>query len=674
MVEKNGLAHIKNNEEEHSIPCALTEGLAWEPTSQFSEEAQSSECIKVIARFRPSASNPQGGDGRPCVRVGGDQRTCTWSSSSDCPGTTFCFDSVFEAGALQPDIYESVAAPIVDGVFEGFNGAILAYGQTGSGKTHTMLGPRGAEAFDAPDNSIPEESELGIVPRAITQLLSATTGRSVQLRASYIEVYQEQVLDLLGVDASATLVKDNSRQVCLPEVVEMPITSIQAAFDVLRHGNRNRHQAQTKMNRNSSRSHAIFVITVTTMIDQARSKYAQLYLVDLAGSERFSKTGAEKLQMEEAKKINLSLLALGQVINALANKKKHVPYRDSKLTQLLRNCLGGNARTSIVICASPDAQHSGETLSALKFGDRASLIRNVARVNVAEDPWKLQEMLDQAREDLNELRAHCRVLQTRVTSYQIVAAQPFAAGSRPDSSKSLASKASPASQPSSGCAMTRITSKMALVWSLLPSLICPITRKLMKDPVCAADGWTYDRHAITAHFSKAKGVIRSPVDGKRFSSKFLAPCNVVAQLIHLHFDNLEPFHTPLPIIFKIHVWLAMEVLSFLDARSIARAERASGFFVAAASQRPTVWETIFSRDFPLDYQKAMCVENDDGNDSSEFCTMHGMQNHEEFAVQLRKAYAVSWDRTRQRKSEKNSADGRFVAEMSKGLTLFERSR
>merc|ERR1719356_1308503 len=138
----------------------------------------------------------------------------------------------------------------------------------------------------------------------------------------------------------------------------------------MRLGNRNRHQAETKMNRHSSRSHAVFIVSVVNSTDQARQKFAQLYLVDLAGSERVKRTGVAGQQLEEAKSINRSLLSLGQVIRALAHKQTHVPYRDSKLTQLLRNCLGGNARTAVLITVSPHRDNAGESLSSLRFGAR----------------------------------------------------------------------------------------------------------------------------------------------------------------------------------------------------------------------------------------------------------------------------------------------------------------
>lgn len=176
------------------------------------------------------------------------------------------------------------------------------------------------------------------------------------VRPRYVEIYMEHVVDLLSpvIGGSMTHASQNEKytkqgmreaadNLYLPQVTEMPVTSVTEALDIMRMGNKNRHMAETQMNRHSSRSHAVFIVTVTNSVDRSRQKFAQLYLVDLAGSERLDKTGAVGARLDEAKQINKSLLALGQVIWALAHKQKHVPYRDSKLTQLLRNCLGGKS-------------------------------------------------------------------------------------------------------------------------------------------------------------------------------------------------------------------------------------------------------------------------------------------------------------------------------------------
>merc|ERR1719240_2437077 len=173
----------------------------------------------------------------------------------------------------------------------------------------------------------------------------------------------------------------------------MPVQTASDAMEIMKQGNQQRTKAETEMNKDSSRSHAVFIITVTNSTDPEKRKFSQLYLVDLAGSERIERSQAEGQQLEEAKVINRSLLSLSQVIWSLSKGMTHVPYRDSKLTRLLQNCLGGNAKTSIVVTASPHPDNSGESISTLRFGSRASSIKNEASVNIALDASQLRQEL-----------------------------------------------------------------------------------------------------------------------------------------------------------------------------------------------------------------------------------------------------------------------------------------
>eukprot|EP00747_Dinoflagellata_sp_TGD_P074097 gnl/TRDRNA2_/TRDRNA2_158183_c0_seq4.p1 gnl/TRDRNA2_/TRDRNA2_158183_c0~~gnl/TRDRNA2_/TRDRNA2_158183_c0_seq4.p1 ORF type:complete len:739 (+),score=145.67 gnl/TRDRNA2_/TRDRNA2_158183_c0_seq4:63-2279(+) len=412
-----------------SPPRAVLESLEWEETmGSVASERSETECIRVAARFRPLDQNElQAGEDKLCVRFGRDGKSCalTADTAHGPAETNFAYDFMFQPESTQQDVYQAVARPIVDGVISGFNGAILAYGQTGSGKTHTMLGPGGAAAFLGEKEV--DMAEVGVIPRALQDLVgyAATSEGHVKLRASYVEIYMERVIDLLSTRKGGADVKDHSHSAAireasqnlyLPEVTEVPVASVREAMEVMKLGNTNRHVAATSMNRQSSRSHAVFVVTVTNTTDENCQKFAQLYLVDLAGSERLQKTNATGRQLEEAKLINTSLLALGQVIAALAHRHMHVPYRDSKLTQLLRNCLGGNARTAVLVAASPHAWNANESLSALRFGARASLITNTAQMNVAQDPEMLKRLLEKARMDLNELRGHCWAMQVQLAA------------------------------------------------------------------------------------------------------------------------------------------------------------------------------------------------------------------------------------------------------------------
>lgn len=561
------------------------EVLDWEDAgSSRKVNSSQEESIRVAARFRPLDRDR---NDVSCVEFGRDGQTCSLriQRTHGISGFPFAYDHVFQPEASQVDIYHSVAQPIVEGVINGFNGAIIAYGQTGSGKTHTMFGPQGAQAF-VQDKELDMET-LGIIPRALQELLeyAKNTQGLVQLRASYVETYNETVIDLLSPLRGGAVVGEQGLQsaamreqgevLYLPTVTETPVTSLHEAMEVMRIGNRNRHQAETKMNRHSSRSHAVFIVTVTNRVDPSKQRFGQLYLVDLAGSERVMKTGVQGLQLEEAKNINKSLLALGQVIWALAHKQKHIPYRDSKLTQLLRNCLGGNARTVVMITASMHTENAGESLSALRFGARASLVQNLARQNVAENARELKKLLEQAREDLSQLRACCRRLQAELTASRVLS-----------------------NEPGSPCGERSSSARRLMLWGLLPSLVCPITRAVMRDPVLAADGWSYERRALEKYMARSdlRGLPKSPVTGDRFSTRQVTPNLVLRQLISQHLPELGPLEDPLPLIQLLHVWHVQLILSFLDAKSLARCESAWPSFLAAADSSE-VWVQLLQNDF-----------------------------------------------------------------------------
>ncbi|CAE7234924.1 KLP1 [Symbiodinium natans] len=431
-----------------------------------------------------------------------------------------------------------------------------------------------------------DSQSIGIIPRALQELVDYATNTDglVQLRASYVEIYNENVLDLLaplggaivGDMPSSAEMREQAKDLFLPTVTETPFGSVREAMEVMRLGNKNRHQAETKMNRNSSRSHAVFIVTVLNRVDQSRQKFGQLYLVDLAGSERVTKTGVAGTQLSEAKSINKSLLALGQVIFALAHKLKHVPYRDSKLTHLLRNCLGGNARTAVLITVSPHADNAGETLSSLRFGARASLVENAASENVAENVQELKRLLERARQDLAELRASNHRLQAEISAY----------------------KAAPIGCPSPGDGQNgQQFAKRIVVWELLPSLVCPLTHGIMRDPVLASDGWSYERRAIEKHIAKAgRAMPLSPVTGQRLSTRLFTPNLLVKQLVRQYLPDLGPLEEPLPVIQLLHVWHVQLILSFLDFRSLARCEAVWPSFRAIAEDQ--VWAQLLQRDFP----------------------------------------------------------------------------
>lgn len=321
-------------------------------------------------------------------------------STADKVTHQFTFDRVFGTNSEQDTVWKYTGEPMVNAVLQGFNSAILAYGQTGAGKTHTMMGPEGNVDVDP--------SELGIIPRAVKTLFermeNADEGTEFTMVVSYVEIYQEKIRDLLDVskddlkigELQSTLNNNTTHStVYIKEATEFSVASAGEVFDIMRAGANNRATAATGMNAGSSRSHALFMLTVTQEnMTTGIKTTGKLYLVDLAGSETVSKTGVSGVQLEELKRINKSLSALGGVINALTDgKSQHIPYRDSKLTRLLQDCLGGNSKTALVINCSPATWNEMETLSTLRFGKRAKSIQNKPLINVERSPEELKRIV-----------------------------------------------------------------------------------------------------------------------------------------------------------------------------------------------------------------------------------------------------------------------------------------
>uniref|UniRef100_A0A182XLR5 Kinesin-like protein n=1 Tax=Anopheles quadriannulatus TaxID=34691 RepID=A0A182XLR5_ANOQN len=305
-------------------------------------------------------------------------------SYSDC-GKVYLFDKVFKPNATQEKVYNEAAKSIVSDVLAGYNGTIFAYGQTSSGKTHTMEGVIG------------DPAKQGIIPRIVNDIFNHiyTMEMNIEfhIKVSYYEIYMDKIRDLLDVSkVNLSVHEDKNRVPYVKGASERFVSSPEEVFEVIEEGKSNRHIAVTNMNEHSSRSHSVFLINVKQEnMENEKKLSGKLYLVDLAGSEKVSKTGAEGTVLDEAKNINKSLSALGNVISALADgNKTHIPYRDSKLTRILQESLGGNARTTIVICCSPASFNESETKSTLDFGRRAKTVKNVVCVNeeLTAEEWK----------------------------------------------------------------------------------------------------------------------------------------------------------------------------------------------------------------------------------------------------------------------------------------------
>lgn len=386
------------------------------------------ESVKVVVRCRPLNSK-ETEDGRKVIVDVDDKANEVRLKNPEAPNEpvkSFPFDVVFPPGTAQSKVFDLCAKDIVQAVIDGFNGTIFAYGQTGTGKTFSMTG-------------VLSEPELrGITPRAFAQIfefIAQTPNCQFLVRASYLEIYNEQIRDLLGEDPKAKLeLKQHPQYGVFVKDLTAIVVKDEKEMDALQErGNSNRAVASTKMNAGSSRSHAIFTVVVEAnekdAAGQDHIKQGKMNLVDLAGSERAGKTEATGDRLKEGCAINLSLVALGNVINALVEgKAKHIPYRDSKLTRLLEDSLGGSAKTAMVTNIGPADWNYEETLSTLRYASRAKNIKNKPKIN--EDPK--DALLREMQEEIAKLKAELAGIGGEgQVALQEVQAQAVAAGIDP---------------------------------------------------------------------------------------------------------------------------------------------------------------------------------------------------------------------------------------------------
>ncbi|KAH8302348.1 hypothetical protein KR044_005404 [Drosophila immigrans] len=374
------------------------------PQQQLDDEIEN---VRVVVRSRPMDKNELVAGALSAIQVDKINRAITVvkpNATANEPPKTYYFDNVFDGASNQLDLYVDTARPIVDKVLEGYNGTILAYGQTGTGKTYTMSGNP-----DSPQTK-------GIIPNAFAHIFGhiakARENQKFLVRVSYMEIYNEEVRDLLGKDVSKSLeVKERPDiGVFVKDLSGYVVHNADDLENIMRLGNKNRAVGATKMNQESSRSHAIFSITVeSSELGEGGVQHVRmgkLQLVDLAGSERQSKTQASGQRLKEATKINLSLSVLGNVISALVDgKSTHIPYRNSKLTRLLQDSLGGNSKTVMCATISPADCNCMETISTLRYASRAKNIQN--RMHINEEPKDallrhFQEEIARLRKQLEE--------------------------------------------------------------------------------------------------------------------------------------------------------------------------------------------------------------------------------------------------------------------------------
>ncbi|KAF9616931.1 hypothetical protein IFM89_033001 [Coptis chinensis] len=355
--------------------------------------------VRVAVRLRPRNSEEQVADAdfADCVELQPElKRLKLRKNNWDLD--TFEFDEVLTEFASQKRVYEVVAKPVVESVLDGYNGTVMAYGQTGTGKTFT-LGRLGEE----------DTAARGIMVRSMEDILADISPEIDSVSVSYLQLYMETIQDLLDpTNDNIPIVEDpKTGDVSVPGATLVEIRDQHSFVELLRLGEAHRFAANTKLNTESSRSHAILMVHVrrsvkgneaafssengnaSHMIKNFRAplvRKGKLVVVDLAGSEGHT--------LEEAKCINLSLSALGKCINALAENSPHVPVRDSKLTRLLRDSFGGTARTSLIVTIGPSPRHRGETSSTIMFGQRAMKVENMVKIKEEFDYKSLSRRLD----------------------------------------------------------------------------------------------------------------------------------------------------------------------------------------------------------------------------------------------------------------------------------------
>ncbi len=334
----------------------------------------------------------------------------------------FTFDRIFDSESTQKDVFETVTKPLIDDVLKGYNATIFTYGQSGSGKTYTMYG-----------EDILDDSSQGIIPRTINQIFDFINDEKNQdikfeLKFSMLEIYMENLYDLLnpGMKSSDLKIKEHSKKgIYVENLSEIYITSQEEFLLYITEAEKCRSVSETGLNKNSSRSHLLFQLQITQKLQDDTERRGALNLIDLAGSEKVSKTHAIGITLEEAKKINLSLSNLGNVIYALANNNDYIPYRDSKLTRILQDSLGGNSKTLLIINCSVHSYNAEETLSTLQFAKRAKKIKNKAKINIKRSPEQLEAIIEyltaklkKANDEIEKLKGNSiSLIQTELNNY-----------------------------------------------------------------------------------------------------------------------------------------------------------------------------------------------------------------------------------------------------------------
>ena len=405
--------------------------------------AERPEAVRVLVRVRPPNEDEMSANFSSCISVVG--RTVKISDKNQ---KTFTYDHVADQDTSQGDVFERVGKPITNACLSGYNGTIFAYGQTGSGKTFTIQGPGDSFGEDA------EHVDMrGLCPRIFEHLCRSmrqleqrsTNTLKYSVELSYLQIYMENIYDLLVPDSkSLSLHEDKKTGMFVEGLTKVPVQSAADCIKLLLQGSKNRRVGETAMNRESSRSHAVLTLSIKSVEDDGERRIVKrscFNMIDLAGSERQKRTNATGDRLDEASQINKSLSTLGHVINTLSqnarkesNRKNFVHYRDSKLTHLLKDSLGGNSLTYMIACVSPDYKSLTETVSTFQFASRAKCIENKAKVN--EDQSTSITFL---QKENSELKEQLRRLETSLG----LVSQAHAAGAQNGDAFQSPSKGSP---------------------------------------------------------------------------------------------------------------------------------------------------------------------------------------------------------------------------------------
>ncbi|EGR28519.1 kinesin motor domain protein, partial [Ichthyophthirius multifiliis] len=373
-------------------------------TTQQQRQVQDKEQngnVKTYIRFRPNNQAEldlnKNGLGQNIIEFIGVQTVKLINDT-----ITYTVDKVFQQDCTQEQIYEEIAVGVVNDVLIGYNGTIFAYGVSGSGKSHTMFG------------NLDNQQQQGIIPRMCDQLFDHVNNEEnsdieYTIKCSMLEIYKENLHDSLNMQQDEKIelkIKEHPQKgIIVQGLIQRQVGDENELIDLIDFGYSNRQTRATKLNEYSSRSHTIFMVQITQKLASGAEKNGKLNLIDLAGCEKVSKSGAVGEGLEEAIKINVSLTCLGKVIHALTTGQDHIPYRDSKLTRILQESLGGNYKTSLIVTCSLNSKFTDDTISSLKFATRAKTIKNNFKVNFSHSADSLKQTIELLKQEMLQYKS-----------------------------------------------------------------------------------------------------------------------------------------------------------------------------------------------------------------------------------------------------------------------------